>query len=1059
MKQHRRGQSTLPISDTAKLVILSLLIACAPEAIAQTTQNPSYWQAQYTPIYVNNIAPSLAPGLQLQNGAAVVTDPALVISGQAASIHLTNYGTISTDPAVVQLSGNTTYIVEFQYRILSPGSVPQTLRLGLQPVGATDPALMVDLAPLLKNATVSGTFSSGALVAGSSSYVLFIASSADSDVIVGNITIYKQSVKLSSTPPPAWNNLLTLPYPRLGSCMQGDSLGQAASGGLAEGPPFRVSVDQVENVLAFADVLAESPFLIQTQSPDFVRRIRMLNPNAVLLPYRVSEEQQQNIPKPAGSDQDPDYKFLQGLADGWYLRDSKGNYVYESDFPQIRLMNISPAAPVVNSQTYFSYLQSWLNTDIFPTGLWDGIFFDNLFGRINPHIPNSANPALLNVNYNLNAARETPAAVSDLTRSAALGFLHQLKSASGPQPLIMGNAGPLPELSLAPYVNGYLLEGVNWNWNAPYLAYLTKPSMAGWRRAFDAYRAIQTTALPPRINLLTGSGLVAMGYSVPTADDIQEERFTMGTTLLGDGFYQYNLHGCLSAPVWFDEYSVDSSGTAVEDRTKKGYLGQPLSDAAELTGPGSRVFQESFENGVVPASFVPNPPAGVSVSQTPGNVISGTGSLVISNSDHTSQGYVSANTNPALVLLSPSTTYLLTFDWRILQTLDFEFQVDVINSDLADSNSSKPLDVYPVSGVVAGDSGTVSFPFTIPTAGSWTIRFAIVLGGGSVAIDNVRLSSSAAGAWRRDFENGFVLVNPLSQPHTFAAADLAGALSRTGIHRIKGTQAPDINNGQPVTSNLTLAPFDAIILLADPIHLHTAAITGVSNAAGGQPVVASGSFVSIYGSNFTPLAYDDWSKSITNGRLPTELDGISVSIAGKPAYIYVITPGQINVQAPDVGNGSAVKVIVTTAAGASVPFYVNTQLYSPAFFPWPGNQPVATHADYSWAAKNGTFPGTNTVPAKPGEVIVLWGTGFGPTTPPVPAGYEPTVQAPPTEAPVSVTLGGNPVQVLAAVLSSYVAEYQIAIQIPASMAEGNYAVVASVNGAHSPPNTFLTVQH
>jgi hypothetical protein len=52
--------------------------------------------------------------------------------------------------------------------------------------------------------------------------------------------------------------------------------------------------------------------------------------------------------------------------------------------------------------------------------------------------------------------------------------------------------------------------------------------MAGWQRAFDAYRAIQTTTLPSRINLLTGSGQVVAGYSPPAAEDIQEDRFTMG---------------------------------------------------------------------------------------------------------------------------------------------------------------------------------------------------------------------------------------------------------------------------------------------------------------------------------------------------------------------------------------------------------------------------------------------------------------------------------------------------------------------------------------------------
>ena len=76
-----------------------------------------------------------------------------------------------------------------------------------------------------------------------------------------------------------------------------------------------------------------------------------------------------------------------------------------------------------------------------------------------------------------------------------------------------------------------------------------------------------------------------------------------------------------------------------------------------------------------------------------------------------------------------------------------------------------------------------------------------------------------AGPWRRDFENGFVLVNPLNTPYNFTWDELTGSFNRTNIKRILGTQAPEVNNGQPVTDTLTLNPFDAIILLADPIPL------------------------------------------------------------------------------------------------------------------------------------------------------------------------------------------------------------------------------------------------
>jgi hypothetical protein len=73
------------------------------------------------------------------------------------------------------------------------------------------------------------------------------------------------------------------------------------------------------------------------------------------------------------------------------------------------------------------------------------------------------------------------------------------------------------------------------------------------------------------------------------------------------------------------------------------------------------------------------------------------------------------------------------------------------------------------------------------------------------------------GLYFEENTNPDVYVIVEARRHTANEEELAGDLGRTGIRRILGTQAPDVNNGQPVTSTLTLAPFDAIILLADSI--------------------------------------------------------------------------------------------------------------------------------------------------------------------------------------------------------------------------------------------------
>ena len=119
------------------------------------------------------------------------------------------------------------------------------------------------------------------------------------------------------------------------------------------------------------------------------------------------------------------------------------------------------------------------------------------------------------------------------------------------------------------------------------------------------------------------------------------------------------------------------------------------------------------------------------------------------------------------------------------------------------------------------------------------------------------------------------------------------------------------------------------------------------------------SWVTIQGTNLAGQT-DDWSHSIVNGALPTTLDGVSVSMGGQAAYIYYISPGQLNVLAPDVPAGP-VTVTVKAPGGTSASFTATADAIRPAFFVWPANQVVATRTDYSYAVKAGTFAGATTV--------------------------------------------------------------------------------------------------
>lgn len=233
---------------------------------------------------------------------------------------------------------------------------------------------------------------------------------------------------------------------------------------------------------------------------------------------------------------------------------------------------------------------------------------------------------------------------------------------------------------------------------------------------------------------------------------------------------------------------------------------------------------------------------------------------------------------------------------------------------------------------------------------------------------------------------------------------------------------------------------------------------GVINAGSYQAGIPAGSWFTIKGSNLSSVT-GDWTNAIVGGALPTSLDGVKVSVGGQPAYINYVSPTQINAIAPNVGTGT-VPVTVTNAYGTSQAVMVTAATYQPAFFQW-GNYAVATRQDFSLAVKNGTFPGVTTVPAKPGDVIILWGTGFGPTNPAAPSGVEVPADATyNTASTVTVTVGGMPATVYGAALAAgYAGLYQVAIQIPPSLSNGDYAVIATVSNTSSPSTTMITVQN
>ena len=233
---------------------------------------------------------------------------------------------------------------------------------------------------------------------------------------------------------------------------------------------------------------------------------------------------------------------------------------------------------------------------------------------------------------------------------------------------------------------------------------------------------------------------------------------------------------------------------------------------------------------------------------------------------------------------------------------------------------------------------------------------------------------------------------------------------------------------------------------------------GVVNGASFGPGLVSGSWATITGSNLSSVT-DTWDNFIVNGQLPTLVDNVGVTIGGQPAYVYFISPTQINFIVPNLSLGQH-GITVTNSGVASASVNVETVAFAPAFFLWPNNQVVATFQNFTYAAASGTFTGVTTTPAKPGDVLILWGTGFGPTDPAFPQGMvTPTTGGPYNAEPVSVTINNLPATVYGAALApGFAGLYQVAIQVPNALGAGNWPVVATIGGVSSPTRPVLAVQ-
>jgi uncharacterized protein (TIGR03437 family) len=281
-----------------------------------------------------------------------------------------------------------------------------------------------------------------------------------------------------------------------------------------------------------------------------------------------------------------------------------------------------------------------------------------------------------------------------------------------------------------------------------------------------------------------------------------------------------------------------------------------------------------------------------------------------------------------------------------------------------------------------------------------------------------------------------------------------GTPATTGTFPVTFTVASGVSTAS-VTLSLTVvpAPGNPTITAGGVVPLFSTVNT-----------IQPGEWISIYGTNLGayPIAW--------NGDFTKVLGRTSVTVNGKPGYLSYVGPTQINLQAPDDTTTGPVPVVVLNSYGGGFETATSTVTLAPfaPSFSLLDSKHVAgviLRSDGSGAYGGGTYDiigptgnslGYATVAAKAGNSVSLFGVGFGPTTPSVPAGQSFSGAAA-TNFPVDLTINNvKAIPSFAGLASAGL--YQINLTVPTGLGTGDVSLEATVGGANTPSGVVISLQ-
>jgi uncharacterized protein (TIGR03437 family) len=347
-------------------------------------------------------------------------------------------------------------------------------------------------------------------------------------------------------------------------------------------------------------------------------------------------------------------------------------------------------------------------------------------------------------------------------------------------------------------------------------------------------------------------------------------------------------------------------------------------------------------------------------------------------------------------------------------------------------------------------TAVLSFPPVIATS-STLVTMELSAGSTVQGLAPVQITNAGGGSlnWTATSDSAWLTPSPTtgSAPSTL---NLVGSAANLTAGPYTGTITLSAAGATPVTVTVSLT-----------VNPPAVSIASVVNGASFLAATAQNGWITITGSGLSQTTRTWQASDFVNGHLPTSLDGVSVTINGAAAYIYYISPTQLNVLAPlisfqDGSNSATVPVTVIAPAGSASSSAL-IQTVAPAVFLLGGTKyAAAVHTDGALVGPVGMFSGAASRPAQAGETISVFLSGLGTnTSPPVPAGLVPTTDSVLID-PASASVGGTNASVSFAGLVG-AGLYQVNVVVP-SVGSGDQTFVLTVDAVSTQAGVLVSVK-